>query len=77
MRDIQRTLRMMMAERDFTITRLCEEYNERTGASFTKQSFFYKINHETVKLDEFIVFCDILGYDLIVEDKESHVRISQ
>lgn len=77
MRDIQKTLRMMIAERDFTVTQLCEEYNKRTGASFKKQSFFYKINHETVKLNEFIVICDILGYDLIVEDKESHVRISQ
>lgn len=77
MRDIRKTLRIMMASRNYTMSKLCQEFNEKTGATYSKQSWSYKINKEAIKLNEFIVMCDILGYSIEVEDKESHVRISE
>lgn len=76
MKDIEKTIKVMLATRKYTIVKLVNDYNERAGANYTRQAFSYKIKHSTLKLDEFIVICDILGFNLIVEAKDNHVRLS-
>lgn len=73
--DIPKAIKVMRAARRYTLVRLTEEYNKRTGANYTNQGLSYKINHDALKLSEFFVICDILGYDFIVEDKKTHVKI--
>lgn len=75
MEGINRLIRVMLASRDYTITQLCEEYNERMGTKLTKQGMSAKINHGTMKINEFFVVCDILNFKVIVEANDTHVRL--
>lgn len=77
MHDIQKTLRVMMSSRGYNLEMLRKKYNELTGATFVKQSWNYKIKHESIRLNEFIVMCDILGYKIELEDVNTHVRLSE
>ena len=77
MKDAKLALKTMIAARHYTITKLCEDYNARMGTTLTKQGMAYKISHGTMKLKEFIAVCDILDYDIILEERGSHVRLPE
>ena len=64
--EVKKTLKTMMAAKGVTQQKLTDEYNARTGASFTQPSFAYKINKETLKANELQVVCDILGYTPVI-----------
>ena len=75
MRDTKTLVRTMLAARRYSIRQLTEEYNARMGTTLTMQGMAYKISHETMKLNEFLVVCDILNFNVIVEAKDTHVRL--
>lgn len=77
MKNIKLTIKTMMASRGFTMEQLRKEFNERTGKNYVQQSFSYKINKETIKVSELIVICQILGYNLFIEDANTHERLPE
>lgn len=76
MNDVKKTVKTMMAARDYTFAKLADEYNKKFGTDTTRQAFAYKINHGALRASELIAICDILDFDLIVEAKDTHVRIT-
>lgn len=75
MGEVQRLIRVMLAARDYTITQLCKEYNERMGTKLTRQGMAAKISNETMKVGEFFEVCKILNFKVIVEANDTHVRL--
>ena len=64
--DVKQTVKNMIAAKGITLSKMVEEYNIRTGATFTQPSFSYKINKETLKANELQVVCDILGFSPVI-----------
>ena len=64
--EVKQTVKNMIAAKGITLSKMVEEYNARTGATFTQPSFSYKINKETLKANELQVVCDILGFSPVI-----------
>lgn len=64
-------LRAMMASRGYNQTTLQEAYEQVTGKKMVRQTFSSRINEKKITMADFLIFCDMLGYDLEVKPKKN------
>ena len=67
--DVRRTIKAMMGSAGLSLRTLTEKFNEVTGQDITLQAMDYKIKKETMKMVEFVVVCDICGFDVRYRDR--------
>ena len=54
----------------WTITKLAEELNKRSGNDYTVQNLSNKIRKESLKYSEILEIADIIGYKIKWESKK-------
>ena len=65
---VRDTVAAILSDREMTQQMLREIFNERTGATFAKQSFSYKLVKENLRMPEIQEILDILGYEMQILD---------
>lgn len=73
--DFGRAVKIMAASRGLSIAKVCDLYNERYGTKYYQSYFSRKLNKRMLTFDEFVAICDILGYSLTINDKETDEQI--
>lgn len=69
--DVKRTVKAMMGAANLNLRTLAEGYNIVTGQSITPQAMDYKIKNQTIKMVEFVVICDICGFEVQYRDRKT------
>ena len=69
--DVKRTIKAMMGAAGLNLRTLTERFNVVTGQGITLQTMDYKIKKETMKMVEFVVVCDICGFDVRYRDRQT------
>lgn len=58
------TIKLLLAKRCLTITKLAQMLREKTGKPYTFKSLTCKMQRGTLSLDEAYIIADLLGYNL-------------
>lgn len=57
-------IKMLLLKRHMTLTKLAEKMTEKMGKKFTQSGLSHKLSKNTIRYDELMTICEILGYTL-------------
>lgn len=63
-------IRVLLAQRALTISKLARMLEERTGKSCTRQNLSNKLRAGTIRYDEMLIIADILGFEISFDEKK-------
>ncbi len=62
-------IRVFLAKRCITITKLAKLMSEKTGKKISQQNLSNKLKSGTIRYDEMLVIANILGFKITIEEK--------
>ena len=62
-------IKILLSKRKVTQKGLVETLSANTAKKYTQDGFSRKINRGTVSFNEMVDVIDVLGYEIIIEDK--------
>ena len=62
-------VKLLLAKEGITQKELAKILTEKTGKSYLPESLFRKLNRGTITYNEVVVIADILGYNLVLQQK--------
>lgn len=62
-------IRVLLAQRALTISKLARMLEERTGKSCTRQNLSNKLRAGTIRYDDMLIIADILGFEIRFDEK--------
>ncbi len=63
-------IRVLLAQRALTISKLARMLEERTGKSCTRQNLSNKLRAGTIRYDDMLIIADILGFEISFDEKK-------
>ena len=66
-------VKSLLAQKCKTMKELAEELGIRLNKSYLPNSLSHKLKRGTISYNEMLLIFDILGYEIIIRDKNSHV----
>lgn len=66
---IREEIKILLIKEKTTLTELAKEMSQRTKSNYTMRSLSQKLMRETLRVDEYRMIVDILGYQLILKRK--------
>lgn len=73
--DVTAVVKTMMINNDYTMTRLAKELSERMGKEYSVAGLSYRIKQKALHMSEFVVICDIFGYELKVKSQSKEENV--
>jgi|InofroStandDraft_1065614.scaffolds.fasta_scaffold00001_256 hypothetical protein len=68
--DANTQIRVLLAQKKSSITKLAALIANRTGKNCSKQNLSNKLRKGTIRYDEMLVIADILGFEIKFEGKK-------
>ncbi len=67
--DIREEIKILLLKEKYTITELAAEMEKITGKHYTQPSLSHKLKRDTLRVSEYKLILDILGYELKITKK--------
>ncbi len=67
--DIKEEIKILLLKEKYTITEIAAEMAKITGKHYTQASLSHKLKRDTLRVSEYKLILDILGYELRVARK--------
>ncbi len=69
--DTKEQLKHLLLTKNMTMTELCRKMSQRLNKDYTIHNISGKLKRNTIKYNEIIMLYDILGYELVVREKQN------
>lgn len=63
-------IKILLLKKHITLTKLAEKMTEKMGKKFTQSGLSHKLAKNTIRYDELMIICEILGYE--IEYRQKH-----
>lgn len=65
--NLRENIKSLLALENVTLTKIAEEMTKRTGKNYSMHNLSQKLSRKTIKFEEIILICEILGYKIKFE----------
>lgn len=62
-------IKMLLLKKHMTLTKLAEKMTEYLGKKFTQSGLSHKLAKNTIRYDELMAICELLGYEIEYKQK--------
>ncbi len=67
---IRKEIKMLLLQENSTITEIAKKMSEKTNKKYTMRSLAQKLTRESLKVNEYKLIADILGYEIKLVKKQ-------
>ena len=60
-------VKMLLSQEAMTYKKIIGPMSEKTGKKYTEYSFAQRLNRGSIKYDEMLALCEILGYEIEIK----------
>ena len=65
--NLRENIKSLLALENVTLTKIADEMTKRTGKNYSMHNLSQKLSRKTIKFEEIILICEILGYKINFE----------